>query len=242
MHGAVTNADQSIRLCINEWSPWFSRDLKYYGLTSRIVTEAFKSEGIKVIYVFRPWKRCLGEAKAGTIDGTPGWFKNKDRTKHYYFSKKIAETKNAFFYLKSTKFDWKSVDDLTKYKIGIVNGYSYGDKINNAEKEGRLTLIRSLDDKINFRQLFNKRVDVILSEFEVGKSILSSNYKQEQNKLVKHHALFSLTEDVYLLLSKKNAANAKLIKQFNKGLDVLTADGTVSKFYRESRRGDYKTK
>jgi polar amino acid transport system substrate-binding protein len=205
------------------------------------VSEAFKVQGIKVIYVFRPWKRCLGEAKAGTIDGTPGWLKNKERLKHFLFSKKIAQNKNAFIYLKSTDFDWKTIDDLANYTIGIVSGYFYGNDIKEANMKGQLSLMTSPTDGINFRQLFNNRVSAILCEYEVAKSLLADKYKNK-NKLVAFHPKLSLSEDLYLLLSKKKPESRHLIKRFNIGLRELDKKGAIQRYYEESRRGDYKAK
>ena len=59
------NAGNPNRVVIanGEWNPYFSENLRYYGVVSRIVKEAFESEGIEVEYVFRPWKRGMEDAK-----------------------------------------------------------------------------------------------------------------------------------------------------------------------------------
>lgn len=233
------SAEQTVRLCIDEWGLRFSKSLKHNGVVARIVSEAFSAEKIRVEYVFRPWKRCLGEAKHGTVDGTPGWLKNDERVKHYFFSEKIAQNINAFFYLKGTDFDWYSVDDLARYSIGVVNGYFYGDDIKSAEENGKISLLRSLDDNINFKQLFNRRVDAILCESEVAQTILTQHYQPTQANLVLRHPKFQLSEDLFLLLSKKNPDNRVVIEKFNLGLKKLAQSGLIKQFYAESFRGEY---
>ncbi len=39
-------AEETIRLTNGEWPPYLSKNLKYYGISSRIVTEAFALEGL----------------------------------------------------------------------------------------------------------------------------------------------------------------------------------------------------
>lgn len=72
-------AQESIRLTNGEWPPYLSKDLKHYGVASRIVTEAFDLEGIKVEYGFFPWERALELAKHGDWDGSLVWFHTPKR-------------------------------------------------------------------------------------------------------------------------------------------------------------------
>ena len=50
-------AEETIRITNGEWPPYMSKKLKHYGLASRITTEAFASQGVKVEYGFFPWAR-----------------------------------------------------------------------------------------------------------------------------------------------------------------------------------------
>ena len=52
---SLTNAKKTITITNGEWDPLFSKNLKHYGVTSHIVTEAFALEGYKVKYSFYPW-------------------------------------------------------------------------------------------------------------------------------------------------------------------------------------------
>lgn len=80
-------AEDTIRIASGEWPPFYSENLEYYGLDSRIVTESFALEGIRVIYRFFPWKRSYEYSKAGEWDGTIGWPHSKEREKFHYYSK-----------------------------------------------------------------------------------------------------------------------------------------------------------
>jgi len=62
-------AGEAIRLTTGEFVPFTSKSLKYNGVISRIVTEAFALEGGEVEYGWYPWKRaCPSE------EWRMGWF------------------------------------------------------------------------------------------------------------------------------------------------------------------------
>ncbi len=58
-------AEETIRIANGEWMPYHSKSLPHYGAGSRIVTEAFALEGVKVKWGFMPWKRGYIQAKKG---------------------------------------------------------------------------------------------------------------------------------------------------------------------------------
>ncbi|MCP4294729.1 MAG: hypothetical protein GY786_03900 [Proteobacteria bacterium] len=66
----VGYSEEIIRITNGEWPPSLSKDLKYYGVGSRTVAEAFALEGIKVEYGFFPWGRFYRYAKRGDWDGS----------------------------------------------------------------------------------------------------------------------------------------------------------------------------
>ncbi len=61
----------SVRIANGEYAPYFSEDLKHYGVGSRIVKAAFAEVGINVDYVFRPWERG---------------YRNRNLLRDYFFS------------------------------------------------------------------------------------------------------------------------------------------------------------
>ncbi len=53
----LSHAETTIRLTNGEWEPCMGEHCPHYGLSSHIVTEAFKLVGINVKWSFFPWKR-----------------------------------------------------------------------------------------------------------------------------------------------------------------------------------------
>lgn len=168
---------QTINLTNGEWPPYFSQNMKNYGIASNIITQAFENENIKVNYGFFPWKRSIELAKSTKWNGTVGWTKTPEREKDFYFSEEpIFKGKVVFFTLKSDYFSWNSFDDLKNYKIGITNGYSYGNIFNFYLDNKTLNIEVANEDILNFKKLFSKRIDLFPIDLEVGLYILNNYF------------------------------------------------------------------
>ena len=59
-------------------------------------------------------------------DAAAVWWPTKEAKKDFYISEPVAETHKVFCYLKSEKFDWKSLKDIKSLSVGITDGYNYG--------------------------------------------------------------------------------------------------------------------
>lgn len=233
-------AENKIRIAVGEWVPFTSKDLKYYGLFSRIVSEAFALEDIKVEYGWFPWKRALTLIEFGEWDSSPGWSRKPEREKYAYFSDPLYESKAVFFHLKSFPFDWNSYDDLKGITIGATIGYMYGKNFEQAEKDGKLLVERVPTDEQNFRKLLKGRIKLFPASLETGIGTLNKNFSSTQVKLVTYHEKPYRQKAVYhLIFSKKIDRNKKMLKLFNKGLRCLKNSGKYDQYIEESQRGYY---
>ena len=94
------HAEEKLRLASGEWSPYQSEMLKYYGVASRIVTEAFALHGIKLEYGYFPWDRSLEYAETGEWDGTLARFFGLTRRNEgrIFISETRWLTSNMYFF------------------------------------------------------------------------------------------------------------------------------------------------
>lgn len=234
-----TGFADTVRITNGEWPPYLSENLKYYGVASRIVTEAFTLEGIKVEYGFFPWNRALLLAQKGKWDGSAVWAYSEDRNRDFYFSEPVIESKWFFFHLKTTEFSWEKLDDLKKFKIGGTLGYIYNKKLDAAEKEGKIKIFRVPKDEQNFEKLARGRIDVFPVDIDVGYQILNNLFSEEKVKLFTHYPRPVKDTTFSLILSRAVKHNENMLKKFNKGLKQLKANGKVDQFLKESRQGKY---
>ena len=93
-------AEKTIRITNGEWEPYLSEYSYEYGLASHIVSEAFKLEGIKVVWGFRPWVRAYDDAKKGEHwDASAVWWPTQDAKESFLISDPVINTSFVFFHL-----------------------------------------------------------------------------------------------------------------------------------------------
>lgn len=236
---AIGSTQETIRLASGEWSPYQSKKLKYYGVASRIVTEAFAMGDIRVEYGYFPWKRSYKNAEKGKWDGTFLWFDTVERRKKFYVSDPIINIQYVFFYLKTYPFDWTTIDDLKEIKIGGTLEYNYGDMFQNAEKTKKINVHRIATDEQNFKKLLKGRIQIFPNDLDAGYEILHKHFTPEQVKLFTYHPIPLKVAPHHLLLPIKIKKNRQMLEIFNQGLSILKKTGKINQYLSESRRGSY---
>lgn len=234
-----TFAKEKIRIASGEWLPYQSEKLKYHGVASRIVTEAFALSGIQVEYGYFPWARSLNYAKLGKWDGTFLWFDTTERRNFFYISEPVVNIQYVFFHLKNYAFDWKTIDNLKDIYIGATIGYKYGEKFENAEKMGKIYVDRIKSDNLNFRKLLKGNIHIFPCDLNAGYEIIQKNFTPKQIERFTYHPRPIKAAPHHLLLSKKIKRNNRLLLLFNQGLKQLKDSGKVEQYFEESRRGEY---
>ena len=232
-------SQETVRITNGEWPPFFSEELKHGGVTSHIVSEAFALEGINVRYGWFPWARALANAKTGDWDASIGWGKTPESEKDFILSDPILEGKIVFFHLKDYSLDWETLDDLKGIKIGAVIGYNYSVEFIEAERAGEITVERIGSEEQNFRKLLSGRIDVFVSNVDVGYAVLNKHFSDEEHDRITYHSTPYKINELHLLFSRKNKKSYRLLASFNRGLQELKNQGLYDQFYESSRKGEY---
>lgn len=217
----VVFAEETVNFAIGEWAPYTSERDKNGKFAELIVKEAFEAEGINVIYKYYPWKRSYGYARDGTVDGTFPWNKTPDRLKEFNINNEpICVDNGVYFHLKSLKFDWKTMEDLKKYKLGTILGFKQ-EKI--YEKAG-LKFISAYSEEKNFKLMLLGKVEVFETSQYVGYYTLNTMFNKKDAELFTHHPKVVEKNEYYILFTK-NERGKELAQKFDKGLKKLKETG-----------------
>ncbi len=232
---------ETVRLTNGEWPPLTSeKELKYHGVLSRIVTEAFASEGITVEYGFFPWKRSMEYAKEGKWDGSLGWaYERPDFKPDFYFSNPFFTVPKAIFHLKRKPLDWKTVDDLKGLRIGITASYTYGEAFDRAVKEGKLSVEAVTYDLQNIKKLLAGRFDAFAMEIDVATYLMQTALSPEEAEQITYHPNLLMEAGLSVIFPKKSEKSPRLVETLNKGLQKLKDSGKLNQYLEESRQGKY---
>jgi polar amino acid transport system substrate-binding protein len=231
---------QTIRIASGDWDPYLSSKAFEYGLTSHIITEAFKLEGIDIQWGFFPWKRTFESAKEGEQwDASAAWWPSERYKKDFYTSDAIMSTSLVFFHLKDYEFHWDSVDDLSGINIGVTRGYHYGESLENTDKEKKLLIENANSDEQNFAKLLFGRIDIFPNDVVVGYTQINNTFSPNEASRFTHHPKKFKVDTLHLLISKR-AKNAKLfLQKFNAGLKKIKASPQYQNMLDAATQGRY---
>ncbi len=230
-------AQETVRITVGEWPPYVSEDAPDYGLASKITTEAFDAVGIRTEYIFYPWKRAYVNAGNGDADATLLWVKTPEREQEFIFSNVVITGTAAFFHLKSVPFDWKTLDDLKRYRIGGLRSAVYP-WFEEAKNEGiPLTMELVNDEEANFNKLLSGHIDIFSLDVFAAYSMMNKYLTPEEKAQITYNPTVIESWDYCLLVSKKITGNLRIVSRFNEGLQTLRDTGRYDGIIAEYQNG-----
>ncbi|NQY93486.1 MAG: transporter substrate-binding domain-containing protein [Campylobacteraceae bacterium] len=206
-----------------EWAPYTSQKDPNGRLMQNIVTEAFKTENVDVLYKYYPWKRAYKVVLGMEVDGSLAWYKNSEREELFYYSTRpLANVKIVVFHLKSLDFKWDSFDDLRKYKIGGNLGYTSTQVL--LDRNIEVEMVRS--EEQNFKKLLLGRIDITPTSFFAGYYLINKLFSKEKAMLFTNHTKQVVPQNgLYFIVPKKNPKAKELMNMFNRGYNKLVKSG-----------------
>ena len=230
LFSSAAMAGETIRISTGEWAPYISESEPYQGFIVRIIDAAFALEGIDVQWIYYPWARAMLYAKEGKWDATAVWYDSEQRRKFFLYSDPIASSSLVFFHLKSTQFDWSTMDDLNGLTVGTTNGFFYGEAFHDALRRGIFAEQKVPSEVLNINKLLRGKIDLFAGDLQVGKLLIDRQLTPAQRAKITYHQLPLQNIELHLLLSKKNSRRQFFLEKFNAGLKELKAAGKVTDY------------
>ena len=109
---------------------YYKANGSYTGFCIEVVNGVADQLGIEVQYTAYPWKRLILKAQKGEIDAIMPLFKTDEREKYLIFEGlELAPETNNFFVSSTSNISFNgALEELVPYRIGVVEGYSYGNR------------------------------------------------------------------------------------------------------------------
>ncbi len=224
---------QTVVLANGEWSPYLSKNLPYYGVASRIVSAAFATQGVRVKYVFLPWKRAFYMAGKGEFDGTLAWRDSPSREKLFRMSDPVFMGKTVFFHTRQHRYPWSTLDDLKGLRVGETLGYIYN-HLAAAEQRGLIHTERAPTDRLNFLKLAHGRIDLFPCDLTVGLWLLNTKVPPEEAAQITWSPQPLEVVGYHVLLTRTSSRSRMLLQKLNRGLAQLRREGVVQQWLKEA--------
>ena len=157
---------QTIKLVYVSFPPYEdSINNKPSGILVQIVEQIFKQADIPYTLTFLPFKRGYNLVKTGDYDGLFNFYKIDSRLAFFDYSAPIIKNPLVFFVQKDSDMVYRSLNDLTGKKIGIMVGYTYGKEFDSAQNFRKDAANEHVH---HFRKLIFGRLDAYLCDKMVG--------------------------------------------------------------------------
>jgi polar amino acid transport system substrate-binding protein len=201
-----------------------------YGV--EVLKAVFEKSGGKVDYAVIPWKRAVSEAEKGAINGVIGALKS-DTPDFVFPEEPIGMFEPIFFVRKDSAWKFTGMDSLKGKRLGILNGYSYGEKVDAYVKQNQGNA-QAIDESTGdnpgeqaIRKLQAGRIDVFV---EVGTVFWAQVAKPGLNKddfMAVGQA--SDPEPIYVSFSPKKDDAKALAARLTTGIRELRSSGELAK-------------
>lgn len=216
--GSAFSADNLVISFDNANPPFmYERDGKPVGIYPALVGAAFKHMSVGITLQSKPWIRALRELDEG-ITGVGGLYRSAERERKYDFSQPIFVEKLLVYFNKSRPVNFSTVEDLAQLRIGVIRGWSYGERFDLARRAGHFTVEETPSDEQNFSKLDLARLDAVLAVAEAGAARMATHVNLQA-------APTPLALNVTFLAFAKSAGKQALLKRFDRTLKAMHANG-----------------
>jgi polar amino acid transport system substrate-binding protein len=230
MPSGVALAEEFVLAAADSSPTAYFVDGKPKGILVDVVTEAFRRAGHSVKIKLMPWARCLAEVQDGKVDGIFSVFKLPEREAFLaYTDVPVVVQIEAFFVHKDSDLQFDGdFSQLSKARMGVIRGTSYGAQVGGLLKNGlwpNVTVTNSVDGLASM--LAAKRIDIAptyrLVFIDAAKRIGSPQAFRELTPAVE-------SVPSYLAFNRKRDFS-KPIAAFDKALASMKKDKSFDAIY-----------
>lgn len=178
------------------------------GLNVDIIKSVCKKLGVTPVFREYPWSRAMHMVKNGEADAIFSLYKTKEREEFLlYPTLPLNDETNVIIVPKESTLRAGSLDDMKKWRVGVVQDYSYGEKFDNY---AAIFKEASTDNEQLLRKLEGGRLDAVI----INKKVFFNLKADEKFKII-----YTVnTEALYIAFSKKSKKAQRLVGQFSRHL------------------------
>lgn len=218
---------KEVSIATLNWEPYIGESLPNKGYVAEVIKAAFAVNGHEVDLEILPWARVIKMAENQAVNAYGPEYYSEDLKENYYLSNPFPGGPLVFFKRKDSNISYKTLNDLSSYKIGVVRGYVNTTTFDNAsflQKE------ESVNDITNFKKLIAGRIDLVVADKYVGLYLIKQKLPES---ILKIELLSPPLEEkkLYLCFPKEIPQSKQLRDDFNEGLSLIRINGKLNEFY-----------
>lgn len=208
-------------LVYDVWPP-FTNVPDETSVATEIVKTALNRNSIAVRERVLDFNMVTSGLEAGSFQGSPALWKTDERKKFLLFSEPILHNQLVLVGRKGADVSATSINDLKGKTVGLVEGYAYGEEIENAKG---VHFIKGKNDQANVLLLLEKKVDYILVDGLLV-AYLRSYQADDAEKHLELGTTPLVTKALHFAIRKDIEDAEELMKNFNESILEMQVDGT----------------
>ena len=217
----VSGQTPTLRLVSTPWSP-FTNEAGKPRFALDLVDAAFGRIGVRADTVIVSPAEFTPALLGRRFDGSGAAWKDQERERVLIFSEPYLENRLILVGRHGDDVSAATLAALKGKRIAIVEGYSYGDTID--DKAGP-TFVRTPSEEESVAQLLNSAVDYTMMD-ELVVRYITSNYPKEAQSRLQFGSTPLITRPLYLALRNDLPGVQSIIDRFNAQLRVMITDRT----------------
>lgn len=220
-----------ITMCEDPWPPYTVGEMQEEatGVAVDLIKAVYGKMGHEASVILLPWKRCLQQVESGKIDAIAIALWKDSRAETYMYPEYAFDNRTGVWYSPERFPDglkWEKMEDLEKYTLELVKGYSVSEAMDEAVKSGKQPTSWSTKFDLMVKKLIAGRADFGISNEVVMYDHLRRN--DLKGKLVPTDNPFK-TSRYHISIFSRNSPNNKLVPELNKTLAEMRASGEIDK-------------
>jgi polar amino acid transport system substrate-binding protein len=225
----ASGAERTLVAAADPWPPFADEKTPEGGLSLEIIRAAYKTQQIDVDMRYVPWARAEAGVKQGTYDILINVWHTEARAADLFFSTPYAVNTIKFIKRKGDPFEFDGIESLEGKLLGTVRGYGYGEALVNPT---RFVREDANDFVTNVRKLASRRIDLTLEDEIVARFILAKDEPRLLEQIEFTKKAFS-ANPLHLASDLKSPKHREIVESFNKGYEIIKANGTLERIFRK---------
>ncbi len=161
-----------IKIATSPYEPYivYENDA-FSGIDVEMIRKAFSASGYAVQFQLVPWDTSVNMIKDKISNILPTIGYREDRLSYLIYSEPYrVQSEFCFYTHKASHIQIARFEDLEKFKLGMVHGYNYFEKLRSDQRVEKVYFSR---DEVLIKQLLNQHLDVIVMNQDVGDYLIN---------------------------------------------------------------------
>ncbi|MCH2214870.1 MAG: transporter substrate-binding domain-containing protein [Flavobacteriales bacterium] len=210
-----------IGLVCDVWPP-FTNKPGETAVATEIVKTALNKNSIAVKERVLDFEMVMKGLESGAFQSSPALWYTEERMEYLIYSKPILHNQLILVGRKGSDVSAKAISELAGKKVGLVEGYAYGESVDLAVG---VQFVKDKNDQANLMALLEKKVDYILVD-----GLLVAYLRSYQSKDAEKHLEIGnsplIAKSLHFAVQKSIEGSEKLMVEFDKTIAEMQKDGT----------------